>query len=343
MSKGLLQPVRASHLSRRLGLELLGPDREIRELCGLDALSGHGLSFARGRSLAPGACGTVFAAEPPAHDALTVLLAEKPRLAFIRAQHLLNEAPGYAEDATPPDIHPTARIERHAVVENGVRIGEGTRIGSMAVIKSGTRIGRFCEIKSGAIIGESGFGPERDADNRPMMMIHFGGVVIGDHVHVGSLSTVSRGALGDTVISDHVKIDDHCHISHNCVIGEGAMITACVEISGSVRVGRDAWLAPGCSLVQKISVGDEAFIGIGSVVTRNVGPKARVFGNPAKKLPAILAALLISTVARAPARSVAPLQTPSARGGCLGGPRRACDGSQRREQLIVLSGLQQHL
>lgn len=288
MRKALLQPIRASDLSRRLGLELLGPDREIRELCGLESLSGHGLSFARDRILAPGVCGTVFAALPPANDGLSVLLAEKPRLAFIRAQYLLNEAPGYAEDITPPEIHPNARVERHAVIENGVIIGEGTRIGSMAVIKAGTRIGKFCEIKSGAIIGESGFGPERDADNRPMMMLHFGGVFIGDYVHVGSLTTVCRGALGDTVISDHVKIDDHCHISHNCVIGERTMITACVEISGSVRVGRDAWISPGCSLIQKIFIGDEAFIGIGSVVTRGVGPKVRVFGNPAKRLPAIL-------------------------------------------------------
>ncbi|MCR4294634.1 MAG: hypothetical protein NUW21_03810 [Elusimicrobia bacterium] len=65
------------------------------------------------------------------------------------------------------------------------------------------------------------------------------------------------------------------------------MLTACVEISGSVRVGANAWLAPGCSLVQKISVGEDAFIGIGAVVTRSVPAKARVFGNPARPLPRV--------------------------------------------------------
>lgn len=287
MTRSLLRPVQASELSRRLGLELLGADREIRELCGLDALSGHGLSFMRDLRPEADCSGTVFSAQPPETGALTVLRADKPRLAFIQAQHLLQSSPGFAEDTSPPDIHPTARIGRHAVIENGVSIGEGSRIGSMAVIKTGTRIGRFCEIKSGAVIGESGFGPERDEENRPLMMIHFGGVLIGDHVHVGSLSTVCRGALGDTVLADHVKIDDHCHISHNCRIGEGAMITACVEISGSVRIGRNAWLSPGCALVQKISVGDDAFIGIGSVVTRRVAAKARVFGSPARPLPSL--------------------------------------------------------
>lgn len=287
MGKNLLEPVQASQLSRRLGLPLLGIDREIRELCALDSLSGHGLSFLRDSRLAADRAGTVFSAHPPRTPEVSVLLSGEPRFAFIRAQHLLQSSPGFAEDSTPPDIHPTARVARQAVIEDGVSIGEGSRIGSLAVIKTGTRIGKFCEIKSGAVIGESGFGFERDAQNRPLKMLHFGGVRIGDHVEIGSLTTVCRGALGDTVLEDHVKIDDHCHISHNCRIGEGAMITACVEISGSVVIGKNAWLAPGCSLVQKITVGDEGFIGIGAVVTRSVPAKARIFGNPARPIPTL--------------------------------------------------------
>lgn len=287
MGKSLLRPVAASQLGKALGLTLLGRDLEIRELCGLDALSVHGLSFLRDRRPAEGARGTVFSADAPETDGVSVLRTDTPRLSFIQAQHLLQSSPGFDEDSAPPQIHPTARIGEHAVVEAGVIIGEGTRVGSLAVIKSGTRIGRHCDIQSGAIIGESGFGFERDGANRPLRMIHVGGVVIGDHVEIGSLTTVCRGALGDTVLEDHVKIDDHCHISHNCRIGEGAIITACVEISGSVRIGRDAWLAPGCALVQKITVGPEAFIGIGAVVTRSIAPGERVFGNPARPLPSL--------------------------------------------------------
>ena len=287
MGKNLLEPIQASELSRRLGLPLLGADREIRELCGLDSLTGHGLSFLRDSRPGADCAGTVFSARPSQESALSVLLAEEPRFAFIRAQHLLQSSPGFVEDAAPADIHPTARVGRQAVIEDGVSIGEGTRIGSLAVIKTGTRIGKFCEIKSGAVIGESGFGFERDADNRPLKMLHFGGVRIGDYVEIGSLTTVCRGALGDTVVGDHVKIDDHCHISHNCRIGESSMITACVEISGSVVIGKNVWLGPGCSLVQKIAVGDGVFIGIGAVVTRSVPAKARIFGNPARPIPTL--------------------------------------------------------
>lgn len=287
MAMILRRPVRASSLSVDLGLELAGADLEIRELCGLDSLTAHGLSFIRDRRPPAAGGGAVFAACPEPTGRLTVLVSSNPRLDFIRAQHLLRSAPGIAEDETPPRIHPTAMIGQYAVVENGVAIGEGTRVGSLAVIRTGTTVGRHCEIKAGAVIGESGFGFERDAENHPLNMVHCGGVRIGDHVEIGSMTTVSRGALGDTVLADFVKIDDHCHISHNCVIGEGAIITSCVEISGSVVIGRNAWLSPGCSLVQKITVGDDAFIGIGSVVTRCVGPRARVFGNPARRLPSL--------------------------------------------------------
>jgi UDP-3-O-[3-hydroxymyristoyl] glucosamine N-acyltransferase len=143
-----------------------------------------------------------------------------------------------------------------------VSIGEGTRVGSLAVIKSGTRVGRHCDIKSGAVIGETGFGFERDGANRPLRMIHFGRVVIGDHVEIGSLTTVCRGALGDTVLEDHVKIDDHCHISHNSPRRRGGDDHRGGRDCGSVRSAGTPGSRP-CAPCRRSLVGAEAFIGIG--------------------------------------------------------------------------------
>jgi UDP-3-O-[3-hydroxymyristoyl] glucosamine N-acyltransferase len=287
MSARLKQPVPAEGLAKQLGLDLIGPSRELREICSLDSLVEDGLSFVlRSRRPAPQAIGTVFAPAAVAVPGLSVIRSPNPRLDFIRAQHLMAAAPGFVEDASLPQVHPSVQVGPNSVIENGVRIGEGTRIGSCVVIKSGTRIGRYCDIKSGAVIGEAGFGFERDENHRPLRMIHLGGVRIGDHVEIGSLTTVARGALGDTVLEDHVKVDDHSHIAHNCHIGEATIITACVEISGSVIVGKNAWLAPNCCIVQKVRLGDNCFIGIGSVVSRSVEPGEKVFGNPARRLAA---------------------------------------------------------
>lgn len=285
MTTRLNRPVSAKWIAEGLGLELFGQDREISELCILEGLDQDGLSFVlRGNPPEGLAGGTVFAPPSAAVPGLTVIGSANPRLDFIRAQYLLESSPGFATVSPPPRIHPTARLGAGAVVENGVEIGEGTRVGPNVVIRTGTRIGRFCEIKGGAVIGEPGFGFERDADERPLKMIHLGGVCIGDYVEIGALNTICRGALGETILADYVKTDDHVHIAHNCRIGEGTLITACAELSGSVIVGKKVWIAPNCSIAQKLRIGDGAFVGIGAVVLRDVEPGAKVFGNPAKPL-----------------------------------------------------------
>jgi acetyltransferase-like isoleucine patch superfamily enzyme len=273
----------ADRLARDLGLELIGPDRLIRRLCTLDALTDDGLSFALpGRDLGVARGGTVFALGELGGNGVSVISTAKPRLDFIRAQYMLQSLPGFDEALPAPILHPSVKVCQGAVIENGVSIGEGSVVGPNAVVRSGTRIGRFCEVKSGAVIGDSGFGFERDQDNNPIRMIHLGGVVIGDHVEIGSLTTVVKGALGDTVLEDYVKVNDHVHIAHNCRIGARTMIGACADLSGSLKVGRDVWIAPNCSIRQKLVIGEGAVIGIGAVVVKNVQPGVTVVGNPAK-------------------------------------------------------------
>lgn len=284
MLANLKQPVSAGWLSRSLGLPLIGPDREIRSICALSALAEDGLSFVLpGRAVGHPQAGTVFARTELGGSGASVIGSADPRLDFIRAQYLLEKSPGFARPATPPQLHPSVKVAPGAVIEDGVVVGEGTVIGPNAVVRSGTRVGRFCMIKSGAVIGDSGFGFERDLENRPLRMIHLGGVRIGDHVEVGALSTIAQGALEDTVLEDHVKINDHVHVAHNCRVGEATIIGGGAYLSGSIDVGRNCWIAPNCSIRQKLAIGDKAIVGIGAVVVRNVAPGTLVYGNPAKE------------------------------------------------------------
>jgi acetyltransferase-like isoleucine patch superfamily enzyme len=283
MAVALRQSVSAGWLCERLGLSLIGPDREIRTLCALDSVSEDGLTFALpGRSIEHVHCGTIVALKNLQPDGASLIGSSKPRLDFIRAEYLLEENPGFAACAEPPRIHPSVKMGAGAVVESGATIGEGTVIGPNAVIRSGVCIGRFCEIQAGAVIGDEGFGFERDAESRPLRMIHVGGVRIGDHVLIGANTAVARGALGDTVLEDYVKVNNLVHIAHNCRIGEGTIIGACADLCGSLTVGRNSWIAPNSSIRQKLVIGEEAVIGIGAVVVRDVAPRTTVYGNPAK-------------------------------------------------------------
>jgi UDP-3-O-[3-hydroxymyristoyl] glucosamine N-acyltransferase len=101
-------------------------------------------------------------------------------------------------------------------------------------------------------------------------------------VQVGALTAIARGALGDTVLEDYVKINNLCHIAHNCHIGEGTIIGACADLCGSLTIGRNCWIAPNCSIRQKLAIGDGAIVGMGAVVVKDVAAGVMVYGNPAR-------------------------------------------------------------
>jgi UDP-3-O-[3-hydroxymyristoyl] glucosamine N-acyltransferase len=271
MSTSLIETVPASWLARELGLRLLGPDREIAELRRVEDLAEGALSFAAGGREAPfDAAGCLIADEPGRAGAASVLLSARPRLDFIRAQHILERRPGFRHDTPSPRIHPTAVIAPTAVVENGASIGEGTRVGPRAIVRGGARIGAFCDIAAGAVIGEAGFSFERAPDGRPLRFLQLAGVRLGDHVDVGAQATINRGALSDTVVEDHVKIAELVHIGHSCLIGQGAVIEPCAALSGSVVVGKNVRLAPNCTLRKRVTIADGGLVRLGAIVTSSI-------------------------------------------------------------------------
>ncbi len=179
-------------------------------------------------------------------------------------------------------------IDPAAVVEPGATIAMNSRIAAGAYVMSGARIGpsvvigRSSVIKENCVVGGWGYGYALAPDKPPLRLPHLGGVVIGEHCEVGSFTTVCSGTIEPTIIHDHAKIDDHVHIAHNCVIGECAMVVACAEVSGSVKVGRRSWLGPNCAIIDRITIGDDCVIGIGAVVRKSLPDGSIVAGNPAK-------------------------------------------------------------
>jgi maltose O-acetyltransferase len=65
---------------------------------------------------------------------------------------------------------------------------------------------------------------------------------------------------------------------------DGEKRLAGLEGGKSVMIGRNVWIGGGAILLPGITVGDDAVIGAGSVVTRDVAPSATVAGNPARLL-----------------------------------------------------------
>ena len=90
----------------------------------------------------------------------------------------------------------------------------------------------------GSVIGSDGFGYANDK-GKWVKIPQLGSVVIGDRVEVGASTTIDRGALEDTVISDGVILDNQIQLAHNVVLGENTAIAGCSVIAGSTTVGKN--------------------------------------------------------------------------------------------------------
>lgn len=174
------------------------------------------------------------------------------------------------------------RIGHNCTLDGDITIGDGTVIWNNVVIVNRVSIGKDCEIQSGTVIGHDGFGYTEDADHKKTMVKHFGGVEIGDRVRLGMNNVIARGVIDDTVIGDGTKFSDLCHIGHNNRIGRNCTVINSA-IFGSCNIGDNAYIV--YSVVKNQSrVGADAFVGMGSTVTRDVPPGVTVVGSPAKPL-----------------------------------------------------------
>lgn len=144
--------------------------------------------------------------------------------------------------------------------------------------------GSNCRFGRGSVIGNSGFAYEWGEDRVPVRRDHVGGVVIGDNVDIGCLTTVQRGTYDNTVIEDNAKIDDRVHIGHNCHIGENTIITAGTVIAGTTKIGKNCWIGINSSIMQHITIGDNVVIGIGAVVVKDVPDNTVIAGMMAQPI-----------------------------------------------------------
>lgn len=173
-------------------------------------------------------------------------------------------------------------IGNNCSIEGNIEIGEGTHIADNVVIRNRVRIGRYCNIQSLTVIGEDGFGYSEDGSHKKTMIRHYGGVIIGDEVFIGSHVNIARGTIDDTVIGNGVKIAPTTHIGHNNVIGNDVTII-CSQLFGSVHVEDNAYITSSV-IRNQCRIGEDAVVGMGSVVTKNVEQKKTVIGVPAKEM-----------------------------------------------------------
>ena len=202
-----------------------------------------------------------------------------------------------------PDIHPSAIVYPGTVLGEGVRVLENAVVGKQPTLSPRSTAKR--EPLPPAVIGDGAIVSTG--------AVVFAGTTVGARVILGDQSCVrervtigddvvlGRGALveNDTTIGALTKIQAEAYITAYSTLEDNVFIAPCVvttndnfmgrterrhalmkgpTIRRGARVGGGAILCPG------IEVGEEAFVGAGAVVTKNVPPRVVVVGSPARVL-----------------------------------------------------------
>ncbi len=166
-------------------------------------------------------------------------------------------------------IGPRCRIAAQCIVGADVTVGADTRLHERVTVCSAVRIGSRCILHPGAVIGSDGFGNAGDG-GQWVKVPQLGSVRIGDDVEIGANTTIDRGALGDTIIEDGVRLDNQIQIAHNVVIGAHTAIAACTGIAGSTRIGRRCMIGGGTGIGGQLAIGDDIVIAGFGMVTRSL-------------------------------------------------------------------------
>lgn len=151
--------------------------------------------------------------------------------------------PAYSRIAS--DVRLGQDVTIHAFVNlYGCEIGDGTRIGPFVEIQKGAVVGRRCKISSHSFLCE--------------------GVEIGDEVFVGHGVMFTNDRYPRATGEDGEPLKDGEWVLERTIVRRGT------------SVGSGAVILPG------IEIGEDAMIGAGAVVTRDVPPGAVVAGVPAR-------------------------------------------------------------
>lgn len=133
------------------------------------------------------------------------------------------------------------------------------------------------------------------------------GCEIGDDVKIGTFVEIQKGVkIGNrckisshTFICEGVTLEDDIFVGHNVTFtndrypratnGDGRLQTDADWVCVRTLIKRGASIGSGTTLLCGITIGEKAMIGAGSVVTKDVPPRAVVAGNPARVIRAIQA------------------------------------------------------
>lgn len=171
-------------------------------------------------------------------------------------------------------VHPTA------VIGDGVHLGADNVIGAYAVLLGPLRVGNGNWIGAHAMIGAPA--EIRGIDHGGCDGGTGTGIEIGSRNVIREHVTIHQGHYATTRIGNDCYVMNRIYVGHDGEIADRVTMASGVTLGGHVHVGHDANLGMGAIVHQRRVVGPAVMLGMGAVVTRDVPPYSKAFGNPAR-------------------------------------------------------------
>lgn len=172
------------------------------------------------------------------------------------------------------------KLGKNVQIHPNVLIGDNCRIGDDTILQYGAFIEHDCIIGKNSRIGT--------------YAVLRRGTQIGDHSVFGSLSA----SEGNNIVGNHVTIHTQCHITEGTMIEDYVFIAPEYVGANTIRISHEreniplvkeaphirfgARIGVNVTILPKITIGREALIGAGAVVTSDIPDFAIAFGAPAK-------------------------------------------------------------
>lgn len=179
------------------------------------------------------------------------------------------------------------KLGKNVKIYPQVYIGENVKIGDNVTLYSGVKIYKDCVLGSnvtvhaGTVIGSDGFGFAPQADGTYYKIPQIGNVVIEDDVELGANVTIDRSTMGSTIIHKGVKLDNLCHIAHNCEVGENTVMAAQCGLAGSTIIGKNTMAGGQCGFAGHMTLPDNCKFGGKTGVSHKLKETGTYIGYPA--------------------------------------------------------------
>ena len=178
---------------------------------------------------------------------------------------------------TSAELDSTVSVGAYSIIEEDVRIDKNTVIEPHAIIKSNTTIGCNNKIHQFSSIGEIPQDLKFHGEQSRL--------IITDNNIFREFCTINRGTesgINKTVIGSNNLFMSYTHVAHDCVIKDNCIFSNAASLAGHVEVGNNVSLGGFTLVHQFCNIGDHAFSGLGSVISRDVTPYTLVAGNHAR-------------------------------------------------------------